>query len=313
MKVPNLFKSLIKLILNKVTQGFIRIPLPAPLAANIEQSIQAIYLVMLGRRADPGGLEIYKRRLLNEGASLRNIVSEFLVSSEFSQNLDFRDQNLSIHLSRCQFVKIMPRAQRILDLGGSSQNDERGALIAMGYPYLFDELLIVELPATESHDLYRGNKSLDTLKTDQGIVKYSYHSMLDLSRYVDQSFDLVVNGQAIEHVDEANGDHMLREIFRVLKPGGFLAIDTPNGRVCRMQQKALINDDHKVEYSHAEMLKKLLRVGFVIETAVGLNFCGPLAEKGIFDIATMKRNYGLYHDIDHSYILAYLCRRPSPE
>jgi predicted SAM-dependent methyltransferase len=311
MSVFHQLKSVAKLLLNKVTQSFIRLPLPSGLIENIEQSIDAVYLVMLGRKADPGGLENYKKKVVSEGASLRNIVAEFFVSAEFRQKLDFHDQNLSLHLSRCQFVKFMPRAQRILDLGGSSQNDERGALLAMGYPYSFDELLIVELPASESHGLYRSNKNLDTLNTEQGIVKYSYHSMLDLSRYADQSFDLVVNGQAIEHVDEADGDRMLKEIFRVLKPGGFLALDTPNGRVCRMQQASMINDDHKIEYTHSVLSQKIQHAGFDIEMAVGLNFCGPSSETGVFDHPTMKKNFGLYHDIDNSYLLAHICKRPT--
>ena len=44
--------------------------------------------------------------------------------------------------------------------------------------------------------------------------------------YDDSSFDLVYSGEVIEHI--YNPDHMLEECRRVLKPGGFLIVSTPN-------------------------------------------------------------------------------------
>ncbi len=277
---------------------------------NIDQSISTIYRLILDRDPDAGGLANYRQKILSGKTNFRDLVGEFFASAEFQNNFPISDQNISLHMSRCQFVRFMPRAKKILDLGGSSQGDERGALVVMGYPYAFEELTIVELPASESHSLYQQNKHLNVVKTDKGPVRYAYHSMLDLGRYQNASFDMIVNGQAIEHVDENSGDHMLREIHRILRPGGILAIDTPNGRVCRMQQSSMINDDHKIEYTHAQLSEKLGRAGFVIESAIGLNYCGPSTEKGVFNHHEMKKNFGLYSDIDNSYLLAYICRRP---
>jgi ubiquinone/menaquinone biosynthesis C-methylase UbiE len=53
----------------------------------------------------------------------------------------------------------------------------------------------------------------------------------DISRlpWPDASFDRVLSGDVIEHLDHADGEAMLAEAFRVLKPGGWLVLHTaPN-------------------------------------------------------------------------------------
>jgi 2-polyprenyl-3-methyl-5-hydroxy-6-metoxy-1,4-benzoquinol methylase len=63
-------------------------------------------------------------------------------------------------------------------------------------------------------------------------VKYSDVTLdiVDLDReplpYHDAEFDLVTCVETIEHVENFRG--VMREIYRVLKPGGFLIISTPN-------------------------------------------------------------------------------------
>ncbi len=45
----------------------------------------------------------------------------------------------------------------------------------------------------------------------------------------DASFDRVLSGDVIEHLDHADGERMLAEAYRVLRPGGFLVVHTaPN-------------------------------------------------------------------------------------
>jgi ubiquinone/menaquinone biosynthesis C-methylase UbiE len=53
----------------------------------------------------------------------------------------------------------------------------------------------------------------------------------DISKlpWPDASFDRVLSGDVIEHLDSADGEAMLREAFRVLRPGGWLVLHTaPN-------------------------------------------------------------------------------------
>ena len=114
----------------------------------------------------------------------------------------------SLHASRCEFIIGLPRARRIVDLGGGHTTDDRGALVALGYPYDFDELVIVDLPPDDRHQLYKSDRFGDG-ETERGRVRYEYRSMVDLSFADDASVDLVYSGQSIEHVPEAAGDEVL--------------------------------------------------------------------------------------------------------
>jgi SAM-dependent methyltransferase len=228
-------------------------------------------------------------------------------SKEFADTKAYRHMGSSVHRGRCVFVRSLPRARRILDLGGSSRGSEAGALVELGYPYAFDELVIVELPAEVRHDHYSDVVEADRVVTALGPVTYRYHSMTDLTGLEDGSFDLVYSGQSIEHVSVADADAALAEVRRVLRPGGFLALDTPNGAVCRLQQPGFIDPDHKVEYTHAELSAKLTAAGFAIVRRHGLNFAGASVETGVFDVGETARQWGLFDDIENSYILAYVC------
>lgn len=44
----------------------------------------------------------------------------------------------------------------------------------------------------------------------------------------DDSIDVVYSEEVIEHLDRQTGQHMLRECFRILKPGGMIRITTPS-------------------------------------------------------------------------------------
>jgi SAM-dependent methyltransferase len=131
--------------------------------------------------------------------------------------------------------------------------------------------------------------------------------MTDLGGLADGSFDLIYSGQSIEHVTEDEADKVLAEARRVLRPGGILAVDTPNGPVCRLKQAAFIDPDHKVEYSHAQLSAKLEAAGFRIVRAHGLNHAGGSVEAGRFDTADVARHWGLFDDIERCRLLAYVC------
>jgi ubiquinone/menaquinone biosynthesis C-methylase UbiE len=210
------------------------------------------------------------------------------------------------------FVRSLPPAAHILDLGGTALGSDQGALVVMGYPYRFDELVVVDLPSEHRNELYQEDVEHHVTKTALGPVRYRYHSMADLSTYKDGTFDLVYSGQSIEHVEVQEADTVLAEAARVLRPGGYLALDTPNGAVCRLQQPEFIDPDHKYEYTHAEMVEKLTRAGFDICEAKGLNHAGTSVSRGSFSMAEVATARGLFADIERCYLLSYLCRVATP-
>jgi SAM-dependent methyltransferase len=208
------------------------------------------------------------------------------------------------------FVRSLPPARLILDLGGTSLGNPIGALVLMGYPYVFDDLVVVDLPSEERDALYREADAPKVTQTPLGPVRYRYHSMVDLSDYADNSVDLVYSGQSIEHVTTQAAETVLSEVRRVLRPGGYLGLDTPNARVTRLQQDEFIDPDHEYEYTDAELRTKLSAAGFDVVGAWGLNHAGPSLAAGRFDADETAKARGLFHQIEDCYLLAYLCRVP---
>jgi SAM-dependent methyltransferase len=247
--------------------------------------------------------------LSDDGAYVLELESGAL-SAEWSHVAPMTEMIPALHYGRGVFIRSLPRARRILDLGGTAIGDARGALVHMGYPYAFDELVIVDLPVADRHTLYRDEERPSSVRIDQGLVTYRYHSMADLRGLPSGSFDMVYSGQSIEHVTRRDAARVLAQVRRVLKPGGVLAIDTPNARVTRVQQREFIDPDHKHEYTHGEMVTMLEGSGLRVERAHGINYGGRSAESGVFDEAEVATRRGLFDDIENCYLLAYVCRRP---
>jgi SAM-dependent methyltransferase len=273
-----------------------------------ETAVRMAYNVMLRRDPDPEGLQHFVHRLDTGAVTPDGMVEEIRGSEEYIYAATFRTSlGHSIHTGRCAFIQSLPKAARILDLGGTHKQQGGGALVAMGYPYRFDELVIIDLPDELRHAIYRSDPSRDEVQTPHGLVRYRYHSMVDLSQYPDATFDLVYSGQSIEHVTEAEGDHVLAEVHRVLRPGGHLALDTPNGRVTRMQQPEFVDPDHEVEYTVEQLREKLERAGFTILDAKGLNYAGASIAAGAFTLDDVIAHPGLFSEARDCYILTFLC------
>jgi SAM-dependent methyltransferase len=217
---------------------------------------------------------------------------------------------LSMHVSRSEFVAGLPRAARILDLGGTHQGLPDGALVHLGYPYPFERLVVVDLPVDERDAIYQGGSTGEPVQSELGPVEFAFHSMVDLSRYDDNSFDLVYSGQSIEHVSEADGDAVAREAFRVLAPGGWFCLDTPNGPAWRLRSEALMNHDHQIEYAAGELVAKLERAGFEVTECKGLNLMRRGTAAGVFDEAEASAFPGVFAAAEDCLLLAVVARKP---
>ncbi|MGH9058563.1 MAG: DUF4214 domain-containing protein [Acidimicrobiales bacterium] len=274
-------------------------------------AVRLLYQSLLGREPDPVGFADNVARLV-EGTASRRDLAAFIRGSEEFQNLGWSASGLgpSIHAGRCQFIRSLPAARHIVDLGGTHLGNEEGAMVALGYPYPFDELTIIDLPSDDRHELYRSSRRPERVVTRRGLVTYRYHSMTDLSGFGDATVDLVYSGQSIEHITPEEGRLMLKDLQRILRPGGHFALDTPNGRVTRMQQDDFIDPDHKVEYAWPELRDMLTSAGFEIMSSAGLNHGGPSVRAGVFDPDEAARRWGLHHELEDCYILAVVARKP---
>lgn len=274
------------------------------------QVLNIVYELILHREPDPTGAQSYLAGLENGSITPQELAAWAVASGEWWSVTPFPGLGQSLHFSRMMFVRSLPAARRILDLGGTALGNATGALVLMGYPYEFEDLVVIDLPSEERNELYQEAAAHEVTQTGLGPVRYRYHSMVDLADYPDGSVDLVYSGQSIEHVPLDVADTVLAEVRRVLKPGGHLGIDTPNARVTRLQQASFIDPDHEHEYTHAELSEKLRRAGFEVVEAKGLNYAGPSLASGRFDPDQVATARGLFAQIEDCYLLAYVCRVP---
>ncbi len=272
--------------------------------------LDLVYELVLAREPDPTGAQSYLQGLQTGAITPQELTGWAVASGEWWSVTPFRGLGQSLHFSRMMFVRSLPAGRRILDLGGTALGNATGALVLMGYPYEFDDLVVIDLPSHERNELYREDDAHEVTQTGLGPVRYRYHSMVDLSDYPDGSVDLVYSGQSIEHVPPDVADTVLSEVRRVLRPGGYLGLDTPNARVTRLQQPEFIDPDHEHEYTDAEMRAKLAAAGLEIVSAVGLNHAGPSLTAGTFDVDQVATSRGMFHEIADCYLLAYVCRVP---
>jgi SAM-dependent methyltransferase len=275
------------------------------------EAVRMAYNVLLRRDPDPQAWSDLTGGMTAGLLSHADVVDRVRCSNEYRTQVPVGPGNLhsSLHASRVEFIIGLPPARRIVDVGGGHTSDSRGALVVLGYPYDFDELVVVDLPPDDRHPLYK-SEQFGEGESERGKVRYEYRSMADLSFAEDNSVGLVYSGQSIEHVPEEIGDTVLAEAFRILEPGGHLAIDTPNGRVTRQQQEAFIDPDHDVEYTLEQLRAKVTAAGFEVLTERGLNWGGPAVAEGVFDQAALAANPGIYFDAANCYLLALLCRKP---
>jgi SAM-dependent methyltransferase len=276
-----------------------------------KQSVRMAFNVILDREPDPTGGTEYTAKLAHGELSRHGVAQALAHSEEFRRQVPIADVLLSMHVSRSTFVAGLPRADRILDLGGTHQGYADGALVHLGYPYPFTRLVVVDLPVEERHRIYQGGSKGAAVDSELGPVEFAFHSMVDLGAYADGSFDLVYSGQSIEHVTESEGDDVVREVFRVLAPGGWFCLDTPNGPVWRLRSSELMNDDHKIEYSAAGLVAKLEAGGFEVRESKGLNLMRRGVSAGRFDEAEASAHPGVFAAAEDCLLLALVAAKPS--
>ena len=250
------------------------------------------------------------KKLNARGANTQQYLVELFLSHDFL-NLSLKNAMafhlLYAHHARLQLVSsLLPAASKIVDLGGAN-----GSIYEMGYPHKFDEIIVVDLPPDDRDPMYK-DLDLKPKVTPSGKISVHFGDMTDLSFLPDNSIDLVWSGESIEHVDEDAGRRMVKEAFRVLRPGGSFCLDTPNRLITQIHTSGFIHPEHKLEYYPKQLQHMLKQAGFKIVDQRGIREM-PVTHK------TQEFNYQDYivgnplpKDVDSAYMQYYHCMKPVP-
>ena len=218
----------------------------------------------------------------------------------------FANHSYWIHYARLLAIRtLLPPAETIIDLGGAA-----APLYEMGYAHAFKKLTMIDLPPHARHQMYA---SISARPAPCGNVLVHYADMTRLDSFADRSVDLVWSGQSIEHVPLEAGTRMIAEAFRVLKPGGYFCLDTPNGLITSVHAatagKTMIHDEHHIEYRPNHLQSLLTGAGFSISKAMGVRHMPRTVATKTFDYSDFVLGSPLWPDIVTSYIQFYCCRR----
>jgi len=144
-----------------------------------------------------------------------------------------------------------------------------GPVVSRGYRERW-----IRQPGLKLLNLGGGSNIIDgALTADLDPRADTYMNLARRLPFADASIDLIFTEEFIEHISKADAAIMLRECYRVLKPGGALRIATPDldwlssgilsGSVsCDTVNDSFYGHGHRYLYSRAEMLKAVEEAGF---------------------------------------------------
>ena len=114
----------------------------------------------------------------------------------------------------------------------------------------------------------------------------------------DNTYDDIVAGEVIEHIDPADAANVLKELRRVLKPGGRVLLTTPNPRaiLVRLGRDAVLKDPSHINILRPVELKRaLLAAGF---ERIGIKGSGKMTNY-LPDYFPILSPFGSYLAIAH--------------
>lgn len=94
-------------------------------------------------------------------------------------------------------------------------------------------------------------------------------------KFIDDYFDIIIAKEVIEHLPEPQ--RAIKEVFRVLKPGGLCVVSSPNSDSLHLRVNRILgypdfkcSFDHIKEFTFQEAVEILVHEGFMIKDTAGI-------------------------------------------
>ncbi|MEH2078277.1 MAG: methyltransferase domain-containing protein [Nostoc sp.] len=282
---------------------------------NNAEFVHLVYAYFLFSPISEEELSFYKDNLDRGNFSrIQVILSYLMLPIGIEQKLFSRTGMEAHHLARVKLVQeMLPQAEYILDLGGSSPGSPEGALMVMGYPYNPQQLDIIDLPQEERIYNPQSEEHPQQFITPDNLTKinYIYHSMADLSNFPEHAVDLVWSGQSIEHVTEEEAEKVIQEVFRVIKPGGSFCLDTPNRQLTKLLVRGgFVHPEHKIEYTPDELITKIQKAGFIINKKLAVSPMPYSLKTKRFSKLELMNSISFSENINQGFSFFIYCSKP---
>lgn len=176
------------------------------------------------------------------------------------------------HISRYQF------AGKYIKETASFQKSEKVLDVACGYGY--GSKILHQLTDLKVVGLDSSKEAIDYAKkiySKKPVISFLKVDTCHLP-FPDNSYQYTVCFETIEHLAYQEAILMIKELHRVLKPGGVLVISTPN-KIFSLATKAVLgvkNPHHLYEFYPWELEKLLIANRFEIHLRLGQTFIFPL-------------------------------------
>lgn len=100
--------------------------------------------------------------------------------------------------------------------------------------------------------------NIDVVSTDDHVIEYDLRKGLPFD---DNSLDVCYHSHVLEHLTRADGQQLIKECVRVLKPGGILRVATPDLEKIILEYKLLVDQadtgDLKAEHNYNWIMLEL--------------------------------------------------------